>query len=159
MFVLSAPFWKHRKPRSRKKCHDKQIMALDLKPNIKLRGIRHLTMLHGGKHQGIKLLNIKLLGLMHLGSRYLSNSGLSSDLYQSIIVAPQRPNLRRWKKINTTVRHLSRCRAWWSGWVSKWSLANNHPQEGKFGSRRTVTPWGATDAPSGYRCSCLGFGS
>jgi hypothetical protein len=106
------------KPHSiRKKCPDKLIMALDLRPSIRIRGIRHLTKLHGGKHQGIKLLNIKLLGLVHLGSRHLSISGLSSDLYQQIIVAPQRPNpsslegLRRWKKINTSVSHLSGCRA------------------------------------------------
>jgi hypothetical protein len=164
MFVRSAPFWKHRKPRPRKKCPDKLIMALDLRPSIRIRGIRHLTKLHGGKHQGIKLLNIKLLGLVHLGSRHLSISGLSSDLYQPITGAPQRPNpsslegLRRWKKINTSMSHLSGCRAWWSGWISKWRPTSNHPLEGRLGSRRTGTPWRGTDVPSRSWYLCLGFG-
>jgi hypothetical protein len=83
-------------------------MALDIEPNIILHGIRLLII----KHQ-----DMKLLGLMHHDTWHLSISGLSSDLYQSIIVAPQRPNisslkgLRRWKKIYTTVNHLSGCRA------------------------------------------------
>jgi hypothetical protein len=158
----SAPFWKHRKTRPRKKCPNKLIMALDLRLSIRIWGIRHLTKLHGGKHQGIKL-----IGLMHLDSRHLSISGLSSDLFQPIRVAPQRPNLssleglRRWKRNNSTVSHLSGCRAWWSVWISKWSPASNLPQEGRLGSRRrtTVTPWGGMDAPSKRRCTCLGSGS
>jgi hypothetical protein len=153
MFVLSAPFWKHRRPRPRKKCPDKLIMALDLRPSIRRNGIRLLI----NKPQ-----DIKLLGLMHHDTRHLSISGLSSDLYQPITVATPRINpsslegLRRWKKDNTTVNHLSGCRAWWSGW---WSPASNHPQKGRLGSRRTDTPWGGTNAPSRFRCSCLGFGS
>jgi hypothetical protein len=142
-------------------------MALDLWPDIKLHGIRHLTKLHGGKHQGIKSLNIKPLGLMHLGSRHLSINDLSSDLYLPITVAKPRSNpstlkgRKRWKRINTTVSHLFGCKAWWSGWVSKWSPASNHPLEGRLGSRRriTFTPWGGMDAPSKRRYSCLGFGS
>jgi hypothetical protein len=30
MFALSAPFWKHKRPKLRKKCPDKLVMALDL---------------------------------------------------------------------------------------------------------------------------------
>jgi hypothetical protein len=153
MFIFSAPSWKLRKPRPRKKCPNRLIMALDQWPSIRLHGIRTLII----QHQ-----DIKLLGLMHHDTRHLSIRGLSSGLYQPIIVALQRSNLsslegiRRWKKSYTTVSHLSGCRAWWSGW---WSPASNHPQEGRLGSRRIVTPWGGTDAPSRFRCSCLGFGS
>jgi hypothetical protein len=149
---LSAPSWKLRKPRPRKKCPDRPIMALDLWPSFRLHGIQFL---------GIKHLDIKHLGLIHHDTRHLSISGLNSDLYQPITVATSRTNpsslegLRRWKKINITVSHLSGCRAWWSGWC----LASNHPLEGRLGSRRMVTPWGGTDAPSKFRCSCLGFGS
>jgi hypothetical protein len=104
----SVPFLKYKKQRSSKKCPDKQIMAQDLWPSIRLHGI----MLHGIKHQGIRLLNIKPLGLMHHDTRQLSISGLSSDLYLSIIVANLRPNPstlkgpRRWKMINTVGSHL-----------------------------------------------------
>jgi hypothetical protein len=83
-------------------------MAPDLWPSIRLHGIRLLII----KHQ-----DIKLLGLMHHDTMHLSISGLSSDLYQPIIVAPQRSNLSdleglsRWKKIYTTVNHLAGCRA------------------------------------------------
>jgi len=104
---LSAPFSKHKKRRSRKKCPDKQITAQDLWPSIRL-----LIMLHGIKYQGIRPLNIKPLGLMHHGTRHLSISGLSSDLYLPIIVANPRSNpstlkgRRRWKMINTAGSHL-----------------------------------------------------
>jgi hypothetical protein len=151
MFDPNALSWKHRKPRPRKKCLDKLIMALYLRLNIRLHGIWHLTRHHGDKHLGI---SIKPLGLMLLS--------INSDLYQSITVASTRTNpsslkgLRKWKKSNTTVSLLSGCRAWWSGWCSP---ASNHPLEGRLGSRRTATPWGGTDAPSRFRCSCLGFGS
>jgi len=74
MFVLSAPPWKHKRPKPRKKCPDKLIMALDLRLSIRLHGIKHLT-----KQQGI---SIKPLGLM-----LHSISGLSSGLYQPITVA------------------------------------------------------------------------
>jgi hypothetical protein len=99
---------KLKKPRPRKKCPDRLIMALDLRPSFRLHGIR-LPII---KHQ-----DIKLLGLMHHDTRQLSISGLSSDLYQPITVAPPRTNpsslegLRRWKKISTTVSHLFGCRA------------------------------------------------
>jgi len=150
MFVLSAPSWRLRKPKPRKKCPDRLIMALDLRPSSRL--------------HDIKLPIIKLLGLMHHDTRHLSISGLSglsSDLYQPILVATPRTNpsslegLRKWKKINITMSHLSGRRAWWSGWCP----ASNHPQEGRLGSRRTVTLWGGTYAPSRFGCSCLGFGS
>jgi len=156
MFVLSAPSWRHRKLRPRKKCPSR-LMVLDLEPSIRLHGT--LTKHHGDKHWGI---NIKLLGLMLLGFRHLSISGLSSDLYHPITVATSRTNpgklegLRRWEKVNITVDHLSGCRAWWGGWCSPIS---SHPHEGKLGLRRTVTPWGVTDAPRRIRCLCLGFRS
>jgi hypothetical protein len=152
MDVLSAPFSRLRKPRPGKKCPDRQIMALDLRLSFRLHGIR-LPII---KHQ-----DIKLIGLMHHYTRHLNTSGLGSDLYQPITMATPRTNSsslegpRRWKKINTTVSHLPGCRAWWSGWCP----ASNHPKKGRFGLRRTVTPWGGTDAPSRIRCSCLGFGS
>jgi len=63
----SAPFSKHKKQRSRKKCPDKQITAQDLWPSIRLHGISLFIMLHGIKHQGIGPLNIKPLGIMHHG--------------------------------------------------------------------------------------------
>jgi hypothetical protein len=106
----SAPFSKHKKRKSRKKCPDKQITAQDLWPSIRL-----LIMLHGIKHQGI----------MHHSTRHLSISGLSSDLYLPIIVANPRPNpstlkgRRRWKMINTAGSHLFGCKACWSGWVNR----------------------------------------
>jgi hypothetical protein len=154
MFVLSAPSWKDRRPRPRprKKYPDKLIMALNLWPSFRLHGIR-LPII---KHQ-----DIKLLGLMHHDTRHLSISGLSNYLYLPITVATPKTSprslggLKRWKKSNTTVSHLSRCRAWWSGC---WSPASNHPHEGRLGSRRTITPWGGADSPSRFRCSCLGFG-
>jgi len=149
MFDPSALSWKYRKPRLRKKCLDRLIMAPCLQLSIRLLSIRHLTKHHGDKHQG---LSIKPLGLM------LLNSGL----YQPITKAPTRTNpsswegLRRWKKSNTIVSLPSGCKTWWSGWCSP---ASNHPLEGRLGSRRTVTPWGGTDAPIRFGCSCLGFGS
>jgi hypothetical protein len=149
MFDPSALSWKHRKPKPRKKCPDKLIMALDLQLSIRLHGIRHLT-----KHQGI---NIKPLGLM-----LLSISSLSNGLYQPITMAPTRANpsslegLRRWEKSNTPVSLPSGCKTWWSGWCSP---ASNHPMEGRLGSRRIVTPWWGTDAPRSFGCSCLGFSS
>jgi len=54
---------------------------------------------------------------MHHDTRYLSISGLSSDLYQPITMATPRTNpsslegLKRWKKSNTSMSHLSGCRA------------------------------------------------
>jgi hypothetical protein len=83
-------------------------MAPDLRSNIKLHGIKLLI---------IKHLDIKLLGLMHRDTMHLNISGLSSDLYQLITVVTPSTNpsnlegLRRWKKISTTVSHLSGCRA------------------------------------------------
>jgi hypothetical protein len=151
MFVLSAPSWKHRKPRPRKKCPNRLIMAPDIWPSFRLYGIRLLII----KHQ-----DIKLLGLKHHDTRHLSISGLSRDFCRPITVATPRTNpsslkgLRRWKKSNTTMSHLSGCRAWWSGWCP----TSNHPQEGRLGSRRTVTPLGGTDVPSKFGCSCLGYG-
>jgi hypothetical protein len=98
MFYPSAPFLKQKKQRSRKKCPDKQLMAQDLWPSIRLHGIRFL--------------NIKPLGLIHHSTRHLS-----SDLYLPIIVANPRPNpstlkgRRRWKMINTAGSHLFGCKA------------------------------------------------
>jgi hypothetical protein len=82
---------------------------------------QHHALLHGIKHQGIRLLNIKLLSLMHHDTRDLSISDLSRDLYLPITVANPRSNPstlkghRRWKMINTTKSHLFGCKAWWSG--------------------------------------------
>jgi hypothetical protein len=73
MFGLSAPSSKLRKPRLRKKCPYRLIMALDLWPSFRLHGIRQHT--------------IKLLGLMHHDTRHLSISGLSHDLYLPSTVA------------------------------------------------------------------------
>jgi hypothetical protein len=95
---------KAQKAKTKKEVPDKLIMALDLRPNIKLHGIRHLIKYHGDKHQGIKLINIKHLGLMLLGSRYLSISGLSNGLHRPSTLE------KRWKRINTTMSHLSGCR-------------------------------------------------
>jgi hypothetical protein len=117
MFDPSAPFSKHKKQRSRKKCPDKQITAQDLWPSIRLHGIRLLIMLHGIKHQGIGPLNIKPIGLTHHGTRHRSISDLSNDLYLPIIMANPRPNpstlkgSRRWKMINTAGSHLFGCKA------------------------------------------------
>jgi hypothetical protein len=73
MFGLSAPSWKLKTLKPRKKRPDKLIMAQDLWLSIRLLGIRHPIKYHGDKHQGI---SIKPLGLM-----LLSISGLSSGLY------------------------------------------------------------------------------
>jgi hypothetical protein len=73
MFGLSAPSWKLKRPKPRKKRPDKLIIALDLWLSIRLLGIRHPIKYHGDKNQGI---NIKPLGFM-----LLSISGLSSGLY------------------------------------------------------------------------------
>jgi hypothetical protein len=114
----SAPSSKLREQRSRKKCPDKQIMSQDLWLSIRLHGTGLLIMLHGIKHQGIKLLNIKPLGIMNHNARLLSISGLSSDLYLPIIVANPRStnpstlkSRRRWRMINTVGSHLFGCKA------------------------------------------------
>jgi hypothetical protein len=79
-------------------------MALDLWPSFRLHGIKLLII----KHQ-----DIKLLGLKHRDTKHLSINSLNSDLNQPITVATPRTNpsnlegLRRWKKISTTVSHLS----------------------------------------------------
>jgi hypothetical protein len=98
---------KAQKDKARKKCPDRLIMTLYMWPCFRLHGIRLLII----KHQ-----DIKLLGLMHHDTRHLSISGLSSDLYLPITVATPRTDLnslgglRRWKKTNITVSHLSGCR-------------------------------------------------
>jgi hypothetical protein len=145
MFGLSAPSWKLKRSKTRKKRPDKFIMALDMRLSIRLLGIRHPIKYHGDKHQGI---SIKPLGLMLL----------SSGLYQPIIVAPPVANPSNWEglKSNTSVSLLSGCRTWWSGWCS---LVINHPLEGRLGLRRAVTPGRGTDTPGRFGCSCLGFGS
>jgi hypothetical protein len=104
----SAPFLKHKKQRSRKKCPDKQIMAQDLWPSVRLHGIRVLTRLHG-----IKLHVIKLQG-----TRRLSINGLSIDLFLPIIVVnpsstnPSIPkSRRRWKMIYAARSHQFGCKA------------------------------------------------
>jgi hypothetical protein len=84
MFGLSAPSCKHKRPRPKRKCPNKLIMALDLWLSIRLPGIRHLIKYHGDKLQGI---SIKPLGLI-----LLSISGLSSGLYQPITEALTRAN-------------------------------------------------------------------
>jgi hypothetical protein len=75
--------------------------------------------------------------------------------------------LRAWnywalqKMINTAWSQLFGCKAWWNGWVNKWSPTNNHPQEGRLGleRREMFTTWGGIDSPSWWRYLCLGFGS
>jgi hypothetical protein len=150
MFGLRAPSWKLKRPNPRKKRPDKLIMALDLRLSIKLFGIKNPIKYHGDKHLGI---SIKPLDLM-----LLSISGLSSGLYQPITMALTRANPSIWEglKSNTPVSLLSECRTWWNGWCS---LVSNHPLEGRLGLRRAITPRRGTDAPSRFRCSCLGFGS
>jgi len=113
MFDPNAPSSKLREQRSTKKCPDKQIMAQNLWPSIRL-----LIRLHGIKLQGIRLLNIKPLGIMLNGARLLSTSGLSRDLFLRIIVANPRPtnpgplkSLRRRRMINTARSYLVGCRA------------------------------------------------
>jgi len=98
----SAPSSKLREQRSRKRCQDKEIMAQDLWPSIRLHGIRILTKLHGIKLQGTRCLSIR---------------GLSRDLFQPVIVAnpsstnPSIPkNCRRWKMINTAGSDLFGCK-------------------------------------------------
>jgi len=120
MFRLSAPSWKLKRPKPRKKHPDKLIMAQDLWLSIRLLGIRHPIKYHGDKHQGI---SIKPLGLM-----LLSISGLSSGLYQPITMALTRANPSIWEglKSNTPVSLLSGCRTWWSWWCS---LVSTHPLE------------------------------
>jgi len=114
MYGLSAPSWKHKRPKPRKKCLDKLSMALYLQFSIRLLGIRH----HGDKHQDI---SSKPLGLM-----LLSISGLNSGLYQPIRVALTRANPGIWEglKSNTSVSLLFGCKTWWSGW---YSLVSHHP--------------------------------
>jgi hypothetical protein len=113
----SAPFLKHRKKRSRKKCQDKQIMAQDLWPNIRFHDIKVLTRLNGIKLHGIRLL-IKPHGIKLQGSKRLSINGLNKDLFLPIIVAnpsstnPSIPKShRRWKMIYTVGSHRFGCKA------------------------------------------------
>jgi hypothetical protein len=150
MLGLNAPSWTLKRPKPRKKCPDKLIMTLDMRLSIRLLGIRHPIKYHGDKYQGI---SIKPLGLT-----LLSINGLSSGLYQPITKALTRanPSIREGLKSNTPVSLLSGCKTWWS-W--KCSLVSNHPLEDRLGLRRAVTPGRGTDAPSRFRCSCLGFGS
>jgi hypothetical protein len=148
IYGLSAPSWKHKRPKPRKKCLDKLSIALYLQLSIRLLGIRHPIKHHGDKHQDI---SSKPLGFM-----LLRVSSLNSGLYQPIRVVLTRANLGNWEglKSNTPVSLLFGCKRWWSGWCS---LVSNHLLEGKLGLRRTVTPGGGTDAPSRFECSCLGF--
>jgi hypothetical protein len=129
MFDPSAPFSKHKKQRSRKKCPDKQITAQDLWPSIRHNFFWILTRLHGIKLQGIRLLikphGIKTPGIMPKGARLHSISGLSRDLFLPIIVAnpsSTNPSIskshRRWKMIYTAGSHLFGCKAWCCGWIS-----------------------------------------
>jgi len=78
MFILSAPSWRLRKPRPRKRCPDRLIMALYLQPNSRFNGIRLPI---------IRYQDIKVLGLMHHDTKHLR-----SDLYQPILMAPPRTN-------------------------------------------------------------------
>jgi len=114
----NAPFSKLRKQSSRKKCPDKQIIAQDHWPNIRLHGIR----LHGINLQSLRPLNIKshgikTQGIMPLSARLLNISGLSRDLFLPIIVAnPRHTNpgtsksSKRWRLINTIGSHLFGCK-------------------------------------------------
>jgi hypothetical protein len=82
--------------RSRKRCPDKQISTQDLWPSIKIHGIRLPSiMIHGIKLQGIrapsiKLHDIKFQGIMPHRAKLPSISGLSRDLFLSIIMANPR---------------------------------------------------------------------
>jgi hypothetical protein len=112
-----APFLKHKKQRSRKKCPNKQIMANDLWPSIRLHGIKVLTRLHGIRLL-IKPHGIKTPGIKLQGTRCLGISGLNRDLSLPIIVAnpsstnPSIPkSRRRWKMIYTARNHRFGCKA------------------------------------------------
>jgi hypothetical protein len=109
IYGLSAPSWKHKRLKPRKKCLDKLSMALYLQQlSIRLLGIRHPIKHHGDKHQDI---SSKPFGFM-----LLKASGPSSGLYQPITVALTRANpsslegLKRWKKRNTPWSLLSGCK-------------------------------------------------
>jgi hypothetical protein len=80
-----------RDQRSRKRCPDKQILAQDLWPSIKIQGIWLPNIrLHGIKLQGIRLPSIKLHGIRPHGAKLLSISGLSRDLFLPIRMANPR---------------------------------------------------------------------
>jgi hypothetical protein len=108
MFGLSAPSWKHKRPKPKRKRPNKLIMALDLWLSIRLPGIRHLIKYHGDKLQGI--------GIKPLGPILLSIRGLSGGLYQPITEALTRANPNIWEgpKSNTSVSLLSGSKTWWS---------------------------------------------
>jgi len=87
----SASFSKIRAQRSRKKCPNKEIMARDLWPNIRLHGIRLL----GIKLQCIRPLNIypngiKTQVIVTHGARLLNINDLSRDLFLPSKMANQR---------------------------------------------------------------------
>jgi hypothetical protein len=103
----SAPFSRLREQRSRKKCLDKQILAQDLWPSIRL---------HGIKLQGIRLFIIKPHCIMPHGSRLPSICGLSRDLFLPINVANPRltnpgtlKSHKRRKMINAARSYLFGC--------------------------------------------------
>jgi hypothetical protein len=85
-----------RDQRSRKRCPDKQILAQDLWPSIKIQGIWLPNIrLHGIKLQGMRLPSIKLHGIKFEGikphgTRLLSISGFSKDLFLRIRMANPR---------------------------------------------------------------------
>jgi len=119
-----------RDQRSRKRFLDKQISVLDLWPSIRLHDIRPPSIkLHGIKFQGIRPHSAELLNV----------SGLSRDLFLPIRMANPRltnqgtswRNRRRWRMINSIGSCLFRCRAWYSGWIIRWSPVNNHQKEGR----------------------------
>jgi hypothetical protein len=112
-----APSSKLREKKLRNKCPDKQIIAQDVWPNIKLHGIklliRPLIRLHGIKLQGIRLHGIETQCIMPHSTKLPNISGLKRDLFLPIIVVNPRPtNLgtlksrRRMRMINTAGSYL-----------------------------------------------------
>jgi hypothetical protein len=97
-FDRSALFSKNTEQRSRRKCQDKRISALDLwpsirlhnirPPNIRFHGIRPSSIrLHGIRPPSIKLYGIKFQGTRPHGVRLLSISDINRDLFLSIRMA------------------------------------------------------------------------
>jgi hypothetical protein len=149
----NVPFSRLKEQRSRKRCPCKQILAQDLWPSKRLQGIRPSS--------------IKLQGIRPHGAKLPSTSNLSRDLFLSIRMANPRltnqgtswRSCKRWRMINSIARCLFGYRAWYNGWIIRWSPVNNQQKEGRHGSerRQTFTLWGGMDSPSWWEYTCLGF--
>jgi hypothetical protein len=158
----SASFSKIRAQRSRKKCPNKEIMARDLWPNIRLHGIRLL----GIKLQCIRPLNIypngiKTQVIVTHGARLLNINDLSRDLFLPSKMANQRltnPSISKWSKLQWAT-HLD---AEHDTLDKSSDEILPNPLTGRqagSGRRKTSTPWREIDSPRWWELSCLGFGS